>query len=85
MVCGDKHNWAIAQWEQAEQSNTPLMVRVRGYKHHDDYARRLGKYEQQEGQSVLVVLNPEARAMASRAMAFADVEAGADYLTWLRR
>jgi hypothetical protein len=84
VVCGDKHHWAIAQWEQAEQGTSPLMIRLRGYKHLDDYARRLGKYEQEEGQSVLVIFDPHAKTQASRVMAFADVEAGAGYLSWLR-
>lgn len=83
-VCGDKHNWAVAQWEQAEQGTSPLMVRVRGYKHMDDYARRLGKYEQDEGQSVLVILDPNAKSKAERTKAFTDVETGAKYLAWLR-
>lgn len=85
VVCGDKHNWAIAQWENSEQETCPLLVRCRGYKHLDDYARRLGKYEQDEGQSILVIFDPNAKTMAGRMRAFADVEAGADYLTWLRQ
>lgn len=84
-VCGHKHNWAISQWEQAEQGNSPLMIRVRGYKHLDDYARRIGKYEQEEGQSVLVVFDPNSKTSTGRMTAFVDIEKGADYLTWLRR
>lgn len=84
LVCGHRHNWAISQWEQAEQSNTPLMIRVRGYKHMDDYARRIGKYEQDEGQAILVVLDPNATTKAGRMMAFVDIEKGANYLNTLR-
>lgn len=85
LACGHKHNWAISQWEQSEQGNTPLMIRVRGYKHMDGYARRIGKYEQEEGQSILVVLDPNAETQAGRAIAFADVKKGAEYLAFLRR
>jgi hypothetical protein len=84
-VCGHKHNWAISQWEQPEQGNAPLMIRVRGYKHLDDYAQRIGKYEQEEGQSILVVFDPNAKTQAGRTQAFVDIEKGAAYLTALRR
>lgn len=84
LVCGHKHNWAVSTWENSEQGTAPLMIRTRGYKHLDDYARRIGKYEQDEGQSVLVVIDPNAKTMAGRAMAFVDVEKGAAYLAHLR-
>lgn len=84
-VCGHKHNWAVSQWEQAEQGNMPLMIRVRGYKHLDEYARRIGKYEQEEGQSILVVFDPNAGSQAARTQAFVDIEMGAKYLSMLRQ
>ena len=84
-VCGHKHNWAVSQWEQAEQGNSPLMIRVRGYKHLDDYARRIGKYEQEEGQSILVVFDPNAKTQSGRMTAFVDVEKGAEFLSMLRK
>ena len=84
LVCGHRHNYAVSQWELPEQGHAPLMVRVRGYKHLDDYARRLGLQEQQEGQSILVIFDPNAKTRAGRAQAFVDVAQGADYLTWLR-
>lgn len=85
LVCGHKHNWAVSQWEQPEQENAPLMIRVRGYKHLDDYARRIGKYEQEDGQSILVVFDPKATTQSARCQAFVDVKRGAEYLTWLRK
>lgn len=84
-VCGHKHNWAVSQWENADQGTSPLMIRARGYKHLDDYARRIGKYEQDEGQSILVVLDPNAKTKAGRMMAFVDVQRGADYLSLIRQ
>jgi hypothetical protein len=83
-VCGHLHNWAISQWEMAAQGNIPVMLRVKGYKTYDKYAQRLGHYEQKEGSAILTVLNPHAKTRAGRVVPFADVDAGAEFLTWLR-
>lgn len=85
LVCGHKHNWAVSQWEMPDQGSTPLMIRTRGYKHLDDYAKKLGHYDQEEGQSILVVFDPNAKTQAGRMQAFVDVEKGAEYLKSLRR
>lgn len=84
LVCGHKHNWAVSQWELPDQGSTPLMVRTRGYKHMDDYAKKIGFYDQEEGQSILVVFDPSATTVAGRMTAFVDVEKGAEYLKYLR-
>lgn len=84
LVCGHKHNWAVSQWELAEQAVAPLMIRTRGYKHLDDYARKIGKLEQEEGQSILVVFDPAAKSQAGRLQAFVDIEKGARVLSLLR-
>jgi hypothetical protein len=85
LVCGHLHNWAISQWEMAHQGIVPVMIRVKGYKTYDKYAQRLGHYEQREGAAILTVLNPKSKTRAGRVMAFADVDAGAEYLKWLRK
>lgn len=80
-VCGHLHNWAVLKFENAARGGVvQTFIRTRGYKFLDDYARKLGKHEQQRGQSVLSVFNGERRTIET----FEDVEAGADYLTWLR-
>ncbi len=84
-VAGHKHNWGVSQWELAEQESAPLMVRVRGYKHLDDFARRIGAHEQEEGQSIMTIFNPEATCRAGRIQAFVDVELGADVLKFMRK
>ena len=84
LVCGHKHNWAVSQWEMAEQGSIPTMIRVKGFKTYDDYARRLGHYEQKEGAAILTIIDPRATSQAGRVTAFVDVENGAEYLTWLR-
>jgi hypothetical protein len=84
LVCGHKHNWAISQWELAEQGNAPLMVRARGYKHMDEHGTRHGFGDQEEGQAVLVIFDPASKSRAGRVHAFVDVDRGADVLTYLR-
>lgn len=84
-ACGHKHNWGISHWEYAEKGTTPLLIRSRGYKFMDDYARRIGKYDQQCGHSILVVFDPASPTLAGRTTAFADVERGAQYLRAIRK
>lgn len=84
LVCGHKHTWAISQWEMAEQGNVPVMIRAKGYKTNDDYARKLGFYEQKEGAAILTVIDPKAATKGGRVVPFADIEAGVEYLKWLR-
>lgn len=85
LVCGHKHNWAVSQWELADKGTVPAMIRVKGYKTHDSYARRLGHYEQQDGAGILTIMNPRATCGAGKVTVFADVDQGVDYLKWLRR
>lgn len=84
LVCGHKHNWGISQWELGDKGTTPTMIRTRGYKFNDEYARRIGKVEQDEGAAIFTIINPHSKTKAGRVMAFADVEQGVDYLQWLR-
>lgn len=84
IACGHKHNWARSQWELAEQGTAPLMIRARGYKHIDAYAKRIGKLDQEDGQSILVVFDPDAPTKAGRVIDFIDIERGAQYLNMLR-
>jgi len=84
LVCGHLHNWAISQWEMAAQGNIPLMIRVKGFKTYDQYAMRLGHYEQKEGAAILTIIDPRATSRAGRVTAYADVEHGVEYLKWLR-
>lgn len=84
LVCGHLHNWAISQWEMAEKGTIPVMIRVKGYKTNDDYARKLGHHEQKEGAAILTIIDPRATTQAGRVTAYADVENGVEYLKWLR-
>jgi hypothetical protein len=80
-VCGDKHNWGIFRYENAERGLTQTMLRVRGYKFLDDYTRHLGITEQQGGCSILTIFDP---AKPGVVQAYDNIEQGAEYLTWLR-
>lgn len=84
LVCGHTHNWAISQYELADQGSIPCMIRVKGYKTYDSYAIRLGHYEQKEGAAILTVINPKAKTQAGRVTPFADIDNGVGYLKWLR-
>lgn len=83
LVCGHKHNWAVSQWEMAAQQISPCMIRVKGFKTYDDYAMRLGHYEQKEGAAILTIIDPK-KPLTCRVTAFVDVDAGVEYLKWLR-
>lgn len=84
LVCGHKHNWGVSQWELADKGTSPVMIRTRGYKFNDDYARRIGKTEQDSGSSIFTIINPQCSFEGGRIIPFVDVEAGADYLQFLR-
>ncbi len=79
-VAGDKHNWAAFSFENPGRQKHQHFLRVRGYKFLDDYARRIGKLEQQSGCGILTVFDPTDRSI----IWFEDVAKGADYLTYLR-
>lgn len=80
-VCGHKHNWGCFRYENADRGIIQTVIRVRGYKFLDDYARRMGVIEQQTGCSILTIFDPD----RGEVTAFEDIEAGVDFLTWLRK
>lgn len=84
LVCGDKHNWGISHWELADKGTCPVMIRTRGYKFTDDYTRRIGKTEQSGGSAIFTIINPLSVREDGRIMAFVDIDAGVDYLKFLR-
>lgn len=84
-VCGHRHDWGISQFELAGRHRTPTLIRTRGYKWHDEYARVHGFQSSQSGSAILTILNVNAPDPAGRVMAFSDVEAGAAVLATLRR
>ena len=83
LVCGDLHNWSVFRWENAKRGLTQTVVRARGYKFMDDYARNLGLAEQQRGCSIITVIDP-AKPAGENLTAFEDIDAGVRFLRALR-
>ncbi len=84
-VCGHKHNWGIFKTEDGDNNRAYTTVRLRGYKYVDSYADVGGFGSQQEGASVVTVFNPYAKTNGQFLNTFEDVEAGSDFLTFLRK
>lgn len=82
-VCGHKHTWGIQHSEMPGAGICPVAIRTRGYKAGDHYAKRLGFPEDQNGESVLTIIDPTA-GPAGRVLAFADAVQGAKVLRALR-
>ena len=83
-ACGHTHNYAIHQEESASKEFTYWLIRARGYKYLDDYAEKLGHASQEEGATVLSVIDPNASSMAGFVQCFTDLEEGLEFLTWKR-
>jgi len=82
-IAGHRHNWALAS-EEVAGGRVVNMARARGYKYLDEFARRRNYVIQQTGASIVTVFDPRSASPVRRVQMFADVEAGADFLTWLR-
>lgn len=75
-VCGHKHESGIMETENPARGHDQALLRVRGYKFMDDFARRHGYKEQRSGQSSVSIIDPNRR----RVTVMKDVEDGADFL-----
>jgi hypothetical protein len=84
-ICGHKHNWSIQQEESADRGFVYWLARARGYKYIDHYGEILGHQPQQEGAAVLSIFDPDSPTMSGFVQCFADLEQGADFLTWKRK
>jgi hypothetical protein len=80
LVAGHRHNWAVFKYENPDRGLTQTMIRVKGYKTDDDYARRLGIHEQHGGCAILTIFDPH----NGQILSFDDIDKGVDFLTWLR-
>lgn len=84
-VAGHKHTWGVLKEELAERGGVfPTLLRVRGFKHMDDYARRHGFADESEGAAILTIIDPNAKSRSAFVRVEMDVEAGVEYLEWLR-
>jgi len=81
LVAGHLHSWGHYKTEQRNRITDVL--RVRGFKFADGYARKLGFPEQQDGAVALAIIDPEATG-AGRVLVEWDLEAGLRRLAKLR-
>lgn len=84
-IAGHRHFWALAQNECQESQRVYWLARAKGYKNMDQYAINNGYGEQHNGSSIVTVINPLAKNESGLIKCFADVQEGADYLTFLRK
>lgn len=83
IIAGHHHTWAHSKVELGN-GRVVDMARARGYKEMDKYALHHQFPEQQYGASLVTVFDPVTERVTERIKVFADVEEGADYLTYLR-
>jgi len=83
-VAGHHHTWGLTH-EEMDDGRVVWMGRARGYKWIDEYATRHNFHRDEYGSTILFVIDPEEGSAVKRISAFADLEEGADFLTWKRK
>lgn len=78
-----RHTFGASQHELDNGAEVTL-IRAKGYKDCDHYAKLHGFAEQRNGQSVVAVIEPRVDA-PPKVNVFRDVEDGADFLTFKRK
>ena len=79
-ISGHRHNWGLAHIEDVERKTTAWLARARGYKFHDTYAFVKGFEQQNFGQAILQIIDPNNNSPVSWTQCFADPHEGAEYL-----
>ena len=82
-ISGHTHEWGIITDEHDDSHKIVNVIKVRGYKFHDEYAIKNGFGEQQYGSSVGIVIDPT-KTGAERVSVFPSIQAGNEYLQYLR-
>jgi len=82
-VAGHHHTWGMTQ-EEMDDGRVVWMARARGYKWIDEYATRHNFHRDEYGSTILFVIDPEEENEVRRISAFADLEEGAEFLSWKR-
>jgi len=83
-VAGHHHTWALSH-EELDDGRVVWMGRARGYKWIDEFATRHNFHRDEHGATILFVIDPGEENAVRRISAFADLEEGADFLTWKRK
>lgn len=81
---GHTHTYGLEHLEIAERRHDCWLIQLRGYKFFDHYAHVNNFAEHQLGSAVFAIIDPSPNAR-TKVQCFEDIEAGADYLAWLRR
>jgi len=85
LVCGHKHVSGYTMDMDPATGLISHIIRVAGYKIHDRYAIELGLPDGNISPSCVTIIDPSKSDDDPACIQFfADVESGADYLTWLR-
>ena len=84
LACGHLHNYAYSTFENSNRGKIQHLLRVRGYKFMDSYARNMGIHEQEHGAAGMFVMDPWATEKPAQLVFFPSVEAGCDYLNFIR-
>lgn len=84
-VAGHRHEWGLAQHEDAESGHVYWLGRARGYKVIDQHADVNGYDSQSFGHTVAAVIDPSAPPGPRFGQMFADLQEAADYLAFKRR
>lgn len=85
VICGHKHKSGYSPLKDPETGKVMHCLQVASYKRYDRYAREKGFRDQSLSPCVVTVINPDATDPVNLVQVFWDAQAGADYLTFLRR
>lgn len=78
-ACGHKHCWGMHAEEVSDTGTVFHVLRARGYKFMDDYAKVGNFPENKLGATMAVVIDPEAETQAEAITAFNDLEKAVTY------
>jgi hypothetical protein len=82
-ISGHTHEWGVITDEHDDTHKVVTIIKVRGYKYQDEYAIKNGFGEQAYGSAVGIVIDPTKEG-AEQKMIFNSIQAGNEYLQYLR-
>jgi len=85
LVCGHKHKSGYGAIKDPNCGIISHAVQVASYKIYDDYAAKQNFPDQNIAPSVAAIINPAAQRETGLVQIMFDLEAAADYVTFLRR
>lgn len=84
LTCGHKHTSGYMPVVDPSSGLISHCMRVASYKTHDRYADQLGLPNANFSENMVTIVDPDAKSEVELVTVHFSVEAGADYLTWLR-